>query len=68
MPAQEVERKYAVGPEHYGQCARQNGVFIAQNKRCQHFEERTDTRKKDQARQSITPYSNKGCNYQVGQG
>ena len=37
--------KYAVGPEHYGQYARQNGVFIgSNNKRRQHFDERRATR------------------------
>jgi hypothetical protein len=28
MPATRSGTKYAVGPEHYGRYARQNGVFI----------------------------------------
>jgi hypothetical protein len=74
MPATRSGTKYAVGPEHYGRYAHQNGVFIGRNnKRRQHFNERCATRfqttrtqeKMDQAGKSITPYSNKGQNYQV---
>jgi hypothetical protein len=45
IPATRSGTKYAVGPEHYGQYARQNGVFIGcNNKRRQHFDERRVTR------------------------
>jgi hypothetical protein len=45
MPATRSGTKYAVGPEHYGRYARQNGVFIGRNnKRRQHFNERRATR------------------------
>jgi hypothetical protein len=45
MPATRSGTKYVVGPEHYVQYARENGVFIGRiNKRRQHFDERRATR------------------------